>query len=229
MRLSEFVTALKSTGRGSDRRSRALSQKAAEYLREVREASAKNKAEQKIPPESAGTWRNSIERHAVKEIISRGNIPAKNGVFERCLSQAAEWAAKRPLRWLFITGTVGSGKSTLAKAVSAAVSGGYAAMRATEANWIKPEELAARAGAKWLLIDDLGTEQADIRQYGNSVSPIAEILMERYDRMLPTVITTNEPESAFAGIYGDRIADRLREMCTIIVMEGESFRKGGAR
>ena len=230
MRLAEFVTALKNTGRSSDGRPEVKSDKAAEYLRKVRESAGRNEAEQNNAPQSAETRRKSIADRANKEIIRRGNIPAKNAVFERCLTEAANWAGERPVKWLVITGPVGSGKSTLAKAVAETVSEeqgmySYSAMRATTANWEKPDELMKRSGSAVLVIDDLGCEQTDIRLFGNNVSPMAEILMERYDRILPTIITTNLPPSKIEEVYGDRIADRFREMATVILMDGESFRK----
>lgn len=235
MRLSEFVTALRSMGRRSDRTgSGGRSDKAAEYLRSIRESSAENDTEQKTRKTSAEIWRISIERFADKEIITRGGKPLKNAVFERSLERVSEWAHGRRRPWLMLTGTIGTGKSTLARAAAAAVSGmeglgGYVQMMATATNWMKPEDFAAYTRAAVLVIDDLGCEQSDIKLYGNTVSPMAEIICERYDRMRTTIFTTNELASDIKKIYGDRIADRMREMCEVVKMEGDSFRKGGAR
>lgn len=235
MRLSEFVTALRSTGRRSDRAgSGGRSEKAAAYLRSIRKSSAESDTEQKTRQTSAETWRISIERFADKEIIIRGGKPLKNAVFERSLERVSGWAFERRKPWLVLTGTVGTGKSTLARAAARAIvnnngSGGYVEMRATATNWMKPEELKGFSREAILIIDDLGCEQADVKLYGNTVSPMAEIICERYDRMLTTIFTTNELASDFKKIYGDRIADRMREMCEVVKMEGDSFRKGGAK
>ena len=79
---------------------------------------------------------------------------------------------------------------------------------------------------EFLFIDDVGVEPADVKSYGNQMYPFAEIVRARYDAGLPIVITTNlkYPEE-FAKIYGDRVADRLREMANSIEFKGNSYRK----
>lgn len=78
----------------------------------------------------------------------------------------------------------------------------------------------------FLIIDDLGIEQYSRRVYGNEVFPIIEILQYRYANMLPTIITSNLGFNGIADRYGDRIADRLREMCeTLYFAQGESYRR----
>lgn len=231
MRLSEFVTAMKNTGRRY-RRTAARSEKAAQYLREIRKASAEKDERPSPRPLNAEEWRKSIGRNAYNEITRRGGKPLKTAGFVRALERVSGWACERPKPWLVLTGTIGTGKSTLAKAAAISVAEaagctGYAAMRATATNWMKPEEMESVARAAILLIDDLGCEQTDVMQYGNTVSPIAELICARYDNMLTTIITTNERASDFKETYGDRIADRLREMCTVVKVDGESFRKGG--
>lgn len=232
MLLSEFVTALRNTGRKSDRAKGGLSDKAAQYLREIRKASAENDERPNQRPLNAEEWRKSIGRNAYNEITRRGGKPLKTGGFVRALERVSGWACERPKPWLVLTGTIGTGKSTLAKAAALSIAEaagcmGYATMRATATNWMKPEEMENVARAAILLIDDLGCEQADVRLYGNTVSPMAEIVCERYDNMLTTIFTTNELASDLKEIYGDRIADRMREMCTVIKMDGDSFREGG--
>ena len=63
-----------------------------------------------------------------------------------------------------------------------------------------------------LFIDDLGTEPLAVRNYGNEIMPLTELLLHRYDKGLPTVITTNLGDQAIADTYGPRILDRLNEM-----------------
>lgn len=77
----------------------------------------------------------------------------------------------------------------------------------------------------FLAIDDLGTEPPEISDFGNKVLPLVELLLRRYDKQLPTIITTNLSEKQIADIYGARIADRLREMCErISYNRAESYR-----
>ena len=56
-----------------------------------------------------------------------------------------------------------------------------------------------------LVLDDLGTEAL---VYGQESLPF--ILYRRYERNLPTIITTNLTREGIQARYGERIADRLR-------------------
>lgn len=76
-----------------------------------------------------------------------------------------------------------------------------------------------------LMIDDLGVEPAEIRTYGNVVSPLVEMLYERYDRKLMTVITSNLTKKSIGEVYGPRIEERVTEMCDIIAFTHKSYRK----
>ena len=74
-----------------------------------------------------------------------------------------------------------------------------------------------------LFLDDLGAERmsdyvADVFQ---------TIVNDRYERMIPIIITSNLPLSALAerlGESGDRIASRLVEMCDIFELKGNDRR-----
>jgi DNA replication protein DnaC len=80
--------------------------------------------------------------------------------------------------------------------------------------------------SKFLIIDDMGTEPVSVKLYGNEFFPIIEIILHRYAAMLPTIITSNLGLNRIADIYGERIADRLREMCeTLYFAQGESYRR----
>lgn len=80
--------------------------------------------------------------------------------------------------------------------------------------------------APFLIVDDLGTEQRILKRYGNEILPLTDLLLYRYEQMLPTVITTNLSQSQIAEQYGPRISDRLKEMCEILVFsQGESYRR----
>lgn len=73
-------------------------------------------------------------------------------------------------------------------------------------------------------IDDLGTEPAEMQDYGNFMYPIKELLAMRYDAQLFTVFTTNLEPKNIRQRYGDRIADRLNEMMTKIVYRNPTYR-----
>ena len=55
-------------------------------------------------------------------------------------------------------------------------------------------------------IDDLGTEPAEVQDYGNIMYPIKELLTMRYDAQLFTVFTTNLEPKDIRQRYDNRIA-----------------------
>lgn len=76
------------------------------------------------------------------------------------------------------------------------------------------------ADAPLLIVDDLGaakdsdwTEEVNYR-----------LINHRYDRMLPTLMTSNVPVSELKPKLGERVASRLREMTTRVVLEGPDRR-----
>lgn len=75
-----------------------------------------------------------------------------------------------------------------------------------------------------LAIDDFGTEDRDFYLFGNHYTPIEDLLSYRYDRMLPTILTTNLPPSFIREKYGDRLADRFNEMMQVVYMPDVNFR-----
>lgn len=91
-----------------------------------------------------------------------------------------------------------------------------------------------------LYIDDIGiASSTDYKKYGNSINIISEIIYERYELFLQTGIRThissNLPTKidknkypdvdTLSDLYGERITDRLKEICETIIIKGESLRK----
>lgn len=96
------------------------------------------------------------------------------------------------------------------------------------ADWASNQEaveLFERAiNNKFLAIDDLGREPNIVKVFGTEKLPLVGLLAARYDSRLPTIITTNLGPEGIAERYGERIADRLREIADAIGFEGDSFR-----
>jgi DNA replication protein DnaC len=78
-----------------------------------------------------------------------------------------------------------------------------------------------------LVIDDLGAEFLD--EKGGLLSKLDGIINTRYASNLKTVLTTNVPAAIFAKRYGERIADRIREVGEFVEISDPSFRSGGSR
>lgn len=179
-----------------------------------------------------------------------------NERFEKEISPRAVDNVNVLVRWLFnskksglmLYGGCGSGKTTLAR-VFARVIGMYnngkrgslrIAIRLFDA--VNNSELIndktllqTLCTVQWLILDDLGAEeQAIVKDYGNSVNPFSEIIFARYERNLPTVITTNLSLQDVCTRYGttdimrERLADRLREQYNIVPICGASFRAENA-
>lgn len=73
-------------------------------------------------------------------------------------------------------------------------------------------------------IDDLGTEPAEVQDYGNIMYPIKELLTMRYGAQLFTVFTTNLEPKDIRQRYDNRIADRLNEMMVKNVYNNKTYR-----
>lgn len=74
-----------------------------------------------------------------------------------------------------------------------------------------------------LLLDDVGTEPYEVKEYGNSYLPFTQLIECRYNKGLTTVMTTNLSIDEINTRYGTRIADRVNEFHTI-KWSGESYR-----
>jgi DNA replication protein DnaC len=89
-----------------------------------------------------------------------------------------------------------------------------------------------------LYIDDVGVSHSDVKRYGNTVNVISEILMERYELFCnegyKTHISTNllarlenNPQNipTMENYLSNRVYDRIKEMCELVVINGQSLRK----
>lgn len=97
----------------------------------------------------------------------------------------------------------------------------YAALRPGGGNDDERERLMRRVlTVPVLLLDDLGTTKSSL--WTEEIT--YRIVNHRYNRMLPVLITSNEPPAALPELLGDRIASRLIEMTTRVEMTGADRR-----
>ena len=89
----------------------------------------------------------------------------------------------------------------------------------------RTDEYATIKRSAFLIIDDLGCEPVEVKNFGTSVTPITDIIYERYAAMKPTIITTNLDTRQIRTEYNERVADRLNEICRVIGYKNESYRK----
>ena len=62
------------------------------------------------------------------------------------------------------------------------------------------------------------------RTEGNIIQPFIKIVEERYNRLLPMVVSTNLDGAAMKDRYGVRTSDRIKELATAIKYNGNSYR-----
>ncbi len=145
---------------------------------------------------------------------------------------------------IMLSGLFGNGKTTMLRALAAAIScldchgmidhsgfDGAADMTIYSARHIaqvarsdNPQAFDGICRCGLLAIDDLGTEPAEVVNYGNVCNPVTELLEYRYDKRLPTIVSTNLTPPTIKERYGERLGDRLREMMDNIVFEAASYR-----
>ncbi|MCM1220091.1 MAG: AAA family ATPase [Lachnospiraceae bacterium] len=153
---------------------------------------------------------------------------------------AAQWLSNpQGSPGLLLCGLYGNGKTTLAKAIQRFIGWiteevlGYSSrkrirfMKAKEICRLakaNPQEYEKLFSEELLIIDELGEEAKEIMTYGSIETPMVDLISERYDSRLFTIITTNLQTNEIKDKYGARIYDRFSEMLTSIVFENDSYR-----
>jgi len=181
---------------------------------------------------------------AFETVVERGfHQYISNGQQQEQLGAVAHWLTSHEKKWgLLLNGIPGNGKTTTLFAIRKVVD----ALELEDPNpisedkvlgfWIKTAKELCEVAVKdkkafeqykrsaLLGIDELGLEPTVVSSYGNDYTPIIDLLAYRYESRLATIMTTNIRNADIRPKYGDRIADRLNEMCDIIVMPDIDFR-----
>lgn len=126
---------------------------------------------------------------------------------------------------LLTKGNVGSGKSLLLKIFNAICLRWFITHDARHAEREYGlhgyEYLKSLTSNQDMAFNDLGAE-ANVKNYGNEVNVMAEVIQDRYDIWLKygavTHFTTNLTNTEIKNRYGDRCLSRLTEMCNFIVL-----------
>ena len=86
-----------------------------------------------------------------------------------------------------------------------------------------------RENPRAYFFDDLGLEESNSNLYGNKSNVIAEIILDRYncfqDYGMKTHASTNLSIPELITLYGNRFADRAKEMFNVLTLNCKSFRK----
>jgi len=181
--------------------------------------------------------------NAIKaEVELRGGEYSRDAEWRDILTKVASWMTGNGKQWLMFMGNVGDGKTTVMRAMQRVINAaeiekmsgntfGYVTMKFYTAKSIADSYANDQTSISPIIhqdivgIDDIGAEPSEYAVYGNVLTPIADFMLEGYDRQTTCVFTTNLKGSEVRARYGARVADRLNEMVERIIFPQKSFRK----
>ncbi|MDE5987038.1 MAG: hypothetical protein K2H16_07165, partial [Prevotella sp.] len=173
------------------------------------------------------------------EVSIRHRTRDESGAYGNYVAEAAHFLTSGEKFGLIICGAPGNGKTTLMRSMQRLINAFHLDDRYGETltmQWRTAKDIVWLAGkdikaydrlcdTQALAIDDLGEEPVEILDYGNVRNPVIDLLSNRYDKQLLTLVTTNTPNDKIRERYGDRIADRFNEMMQVIIFTNPSYRK----
>ena len=176
-------------------------------------------------------------------LFSKETIPgmsySQRSLMEMVRDDCRDWAESYPdsrYRDILLTGKSGLGKTFLLHAMAdrlierdqnVLIISAYRMIEILRQNYFGNEEgTTEMQDADILMIDDLGSEPL---MQNVTVEQLFNLLNERQNRGLSTVISTNLDMSRFRERYTERIASRLSDpqRCMLITLVGEDLRTGG--
>lgn len=169
------------------------------------------------------------ERHISEKTHSHSTL---NESQKAVILEMAKWicGSGKPQNGIMLVGSVGTGKTTLMQAFILYYNWLYKkVIREFHAKTL-PIEIKAK-GIDWfyrrpIYIDDLGKESAITAEYGQKFDTWGDIFAVRYESKALTFATANYSiDGQFKEIYGDVIANRMKEHFNIFEITGASLRK----
>lgn len=161
---------------------------------------------------------------------------ATDGTLSAVRAVARALTADGPAFGIMLCGLCGLGKTTMLRAVrtAASLAGVLPRLETVRAADLPAaardgREFRRLAGRVALAVDDVGVEPREVLDYGNPLSPFAELLERRYEERLFTIVSTNLTPGEVTERYGVRVGDRCAEMFEVVVFGGESFRRAPGR
>lgn len=186
----------------------------------------------KIPPRFK-------EAHLSTNCQVYDNLDGKQAAYGRAKALAKDEAEKGGVSCLLLAGDFGSGKTWLATAVfkeliwkrparTATWAKWYDVVRAVQATYSDNETSAHSVLRSYqtvdvLLLDDMGGFERG--QTDDQRQLLYELIDYRCDYLLPTIITTNLDQKGLIDQFGERVFNRLLQMCEFSRMTGANLRE----
>ncbi|MCD8261772.1 MAG: hypothetical protein LUD15_10000 [Bacteroides sp.] len=139
--------------------------------------------------------------------------------------EIAEWLTDNQDRGLFLYGNCGRGKTLLGRYVLPAILLKYCRKIVNCFDLPELDRNIDQALKLHLLsIDDISNETVSV-YYGKRRMAFPEIIdtVEKYGKLV--IITSNLTVKDLTERYGDRVLDRIKSTCKLVVFEGESPRE----
>lgn len=184
------------------------------------------------------TIREMLMRCYQSNVIQRRIEFINDESTQRNISKVAKWLTGDYKVGLMLYGGVGNGKTTLARSICELIDILFQTTEWAENGVIKvsalelskmiidaPGQYKKMKETEKLFIDDIGTEPANVKNWGNECSPLTELIYFRYDKQLFTLGTSNLNDAELKERYGLRISDRFNEMFEKVSFPGNSYRK----
>ena len=138
-------------------------------------------------------------------------------------NEVIKWLSDTEGKGLFLIGNCGRGKSVILTGVIPLI------FNAKKGKILKP--IPARKlhtiteyKTPFIVVDDIGTEEI-VNDYGTKIDAVENAIFEAEDDLKLLLLTSNLDASAIKQRYGDRIYDRIRRLCKVVFMKGDSLRK----
>lgn len=142
------------------------------------------------------------------------------------INRVVTWLYLPNKRDLLLSGPFGCGKTTLLSCLKRLF---FSYITEANAKTIytkcKDERVTNNLGeVPILIIDDLGVEPANGKNYGEEYHPIVDLLLFRYAKRKNTIIATNLSLEEIEREYGSRCFDRIQETFAQIQLTNSSYR-----
>ena len=133
---------------------------------------------------------------------------------------------------IFISGSIGAGKTILMRAFIKVLEN-HTGKRVFDADCknfnSRYIELTEENDSEYfkfrpMYFDDLGRESKVVKVYGTEISPVTDVLFQRYDTGAYTFATSNYSMADLKKMYGLAIEDRLGNMFNVFEMKNKSRR-----